>query len=411
MHHYFMATHCARRASPIVRCIAALVVCASTIAVARADVATNGLSPTSPHTWRVGPAHPLKRIAEAAALARDGDTVVIEPGDYPGDVATWAQSNLTIRAAKCCARITAEGKSAEKKAIWVFKGDRIVVENVVLEGARADDRNGAGIRHEGGSLVVRNSRFLGNEMGIMTWNAPHAELLVERSEFAHNRIAGPLRLDPVGHQIYVGRIARFTLRDSYVHHGWGGHLVKSRARESNLYCNRLTDEAEGRSSYEAEFPDGGVVTMVGNIVAQSPDTDNETLIAFGAERYFWPDNTLRLVNNTLVDSRARRRPLLRIRPGATSLVIANNLLVGVASTAVESLSSQARAEPFDVPRLRESDFRLHQKSRLVGTAHELDSPGTSNLRPACEYLHPHSSRSIPRQPYSPGAMQSRIDSR
>ena len=74
---------------------------------------------------------------------------------------------------------------------------------------RVADQNGAGIRHEGGRLVVRNCRFTDNEIGILTWGDPRAELIVERSEFDHNAVAsGRRRIDP-GHQIYVGRIGRF----------------------------------------------------------------------------------------------------------------------------------------------------------------------------------------------------------
>ncbi len=89
--------------------------------------------------------------------------------------------------------------------------------------------------------------FDGNQMGLMTWNDNHAELVVERSEFHHNRVASTYKDgDPVGHQIYVGSIGRFTLIDSYVHAGAHGHLVKTRARENRIVNNRLTDEARER---------------------------------------------------------------------------------------------------------------------------------------------------------------------
>lgn len=36
----------------------------------------------------------------------------------------------------------------------------------------------------------------------------------------------------------------------------------------HIYYNRLTDEAGGQASYELEFPNGGMVYVVGNIVEQ-----------------------------------------------------------------------------------------------------------------------------------------------
>jgi hypothetical protein len=49
-------------------------------------------------TITVGHGKAIRSIAQAAALARDGDTIEIAVGDYPHDVAVWTQNNLTIRA-------------------------------------------------------------------------------------------------------------------------------------------------------------------------------------------------------------------------------------------------------------------------------------------------------------------------
>ena len=385
------------------RCFGAAIV-AAMLAVS-VDAAAEPSSPLQ--VIRVGPQHPIKRIADAAKIARDGATVLIEPGEYIGDVATWPQSRLTLRAAGCCVRLTARGAVAESKAIWVIKGDDVVVEGVEMRGARVPHRNGAGIRHEGGRLVVRDSRFTGNQMGILTWNDPRAELVVERSEFDHNGIAGaPRNGDPVGHQIYVGRIARFTLRESYVHHGHYGHLVKSRARENVIEYNRLTDEDGGRASYELEFPDGGIARVVGNILQQGERTENAAIVAFGAERFFWPRNELYPVHNTLVDDHGSVLPMLRIRPGADALEIAGNLVHSRAGLSVDAnLATQPRAGARDLPAAARYDFRIAPDSPLLGSA-RTSGANDSALRPTREYVHPRSSRPLPQAPASPGAMQS-----
>ena len=127
-----------------------------------------------------------------------------------------------------------------------------------FRGAAVASKNGAGIRHEGGLLTVRNCVFERNEMGLLTWNSPSAELVVERCEFRYNAVRGPYQPGGrIGHQLYAGSIRRLMLRDSYFHGGAFGHLVKSRARENHILCNRLTDDAAGRASYELEFPNGG----------------------------------------------------------------------------------------------------------------------------------------------------------
>src|SRR5262245_14253360 len=79
---------------------------------------------------RVGPERELKLPSAAAQIARDGDTVEIDAGDYAGDAAIWRQHRLMIRGVGGRARLRAEGASAEGKAIWVIKGSDVTVESV-----------------------------------------------------------------------------------------------------------------------------------------------------------------------------------------------------------------------------------------------------------------------------------------
>lgn len=361
---------------------------------------------------RVGPQHKLNRVAEAARLAKDGDVVEIEAGEYLNDVASWSQSRITIRALGGRARMRSIGDSAEGKAIWVIKGNDVTVEGIEFAGGRVPDRNGAGIRHEGGKLTLRDCLFERNEMGILTWNNEAAELEVERSEFRHNSVSPRYREgDPIGHQIYVGAIARFTLRESYVHHGAFGHLVKSRARENHIYYNRITDEVGGRSSYELEFPNGGLAYVVGNIIQQGSQTENANIIAFGAEGYTWPRNELYLGNNTLVDDWPQGGNFLRAAPGNKRIKAVNNLLIGknrLEPAGGEEYIANHQAEWSDVALAVREDYRLKRGSKLVGKAVD---PGEANgvkLRPEREYVHPTSSRLLPDGPYSPGATQSLV---
>lgn len=358
---------------------------------------------------RVGPHGQFRRIADAARVAPDGALVLIEPGSYASDVASWPQRTLTLRAEPCCARLIASGASAEGKAIWVIKGMDVLVENVEFEGARVPDQNGAGIRQEGpGRLTIRNCRFTGNELGLLTSGDPRAELVVERSEFDHNRIHDRGFTAPVGHQIYVGPIGRFTLRESYVHDGFAGHLVKSRARENVIEYNRLTDGPDGQASYELEFPNGGLAHVVGNVIGQSAKTRNATMVSFGAEGLRWPRNALYLVNNTLVDDLGASRRLVAVRSGSVRAVSVNNLLVSArpprGSRATRPGFSWASAA--DMPGAAQGDYRLVATSPLAGTAVDAPVVDGMSLRPRREYVQPRDSTRVPARPYSPGALQS-----
>ncbi len=88
-----------------------------------------------PLTIVVGPGGSVATVAQAARLAHSGDTIEVEAGDYVGDVASWSQDDLTVRAVGGRVRIIAHGNDAESKAIWVIKGTRVVVEGIEFTGA------------------------------------------------------------------------------------------------------------------------------------------------------------------------------------------------------------------------------------------------------------------------------------
>ncbi len=377
----------------------------SEVALPLTSVATR----TATRVLSVGPRRKLKAIADAARLARDGDIVEIDASDYLDDVASWPQSDLVIRAVGGRARMLSRSACAEEKAIFVIKGNRVVVENIEFSGAHVPHRNGAGIRHEGGKLTVRNCLFERNEMGLLTWNQQAAELVVESSEFGDNAVAPNHEPgEPIGHQLYVGSIGRFTLRDSYFHHGMFGHLVKSRAKENRVINNRITDEAGGRASYELEFPNGGVAYVLGNIIEQSARTENEVIVSFGAERYKWPDNELYLVNNTLIDELPRGGVFLRVWPGAGNVKVINNLLFGegdLETAGVGEYRANFHAGAGDFASPGAYDYRLKRRSKLIGKAENPGNAGAINLRPSREYVHLCDSRPVPVATYSPGALQ------
>jgi hypothetical protein len=359
---------------------------------------------TQQRVIRVGPAGEVPTIAEASRIARSGDTIEIEAGDYVGDVAVWAQMELTIRGVNGRPRLVAAGASAEGKGIWVVRGQRVSVENVAFLGARVQHRNGAGIRLERGSLTVRDCLFDNNENGILTANEPSIELVVENSEFARNGVGGGHT-----HTLYAGRIAKLVVAGSYFHEGGIGHLLKSRARESRVLYNRLTDEA-GRASYELEFPDGGLAIVLGNLIEQGPRTENPAIVSFGAEGYRWPRNELHLGHNTIINDRPQGGVFVAATEGKGFVRAVNNLLVGKGSLEIKvrhGLSGNETAEWEEFALASRLDFRLKAASSLVGTSQPAVTAQGVALVPTHEYVHPVRTAPIPAgTPLSPGAFQS-----
>lgn len=354
---------------------------------------------------QVGKGRTLTLPSEAAALARDGDVVEIDGGDYWADAAVWTQKKLTLRGVNGRVRLFAGGASAEGKAIWVLRDGDFLVENIEFVGARVADRNGAGIRFERGHLTVRNCVFRDNETGLLTSNDRQAELEIENSEFGPNGF----RDGSYHHNLYVGQIARLSVRGSYFHHATEGHLFKSRARENHIFYNRFTDEVGGASSYELEIAEGGLAYVVGNVLQQSVTSENPHILSYGTEGYTWPRNELYLSHNTFVDDKPRNGVFLRLKPGAHKVRAVNNLLIGkgrLEDAGPGDYRGNEHGEWSDVVLVQRHDYHLRRQSRLVGIARDPGSAGDISLRPEAEYHHPRDVLSLPAgTPLSPGAMQ------
>lgn len=354
---------------------------------------------------RVGPNRDIRRIADAARLARNGDTVEIDAGSYRADVATWTQSDLTVRGIGGRAVLDAAGTSAEGKAIFVTRGQRTLIENVEFRGTPVADRNGAGIRLETGSLTFPHCAFLYNDTGLMTANSGDIALDIQYCEFAHNGIANDTLAT---HQLYVGSIGRLTVWGCYFHHGLRGHLLKSRARTSMIQYSRLTDEG-GQASYELEFANGGEAYVIGNLIEQSPATENFNMVSYGAEAAIWSRNLFVASHNTLVNRRLLGGRFFQLKRAPDLIRVENNLLVGPALTGLpgeDGVGPNPRAWFGSLADTDGFDFRLRAQASVREAPLGDSSPvGEWSLRPRYEYRHPLSVRALaPSQRLLPGAL-------
>jgi hypothetical protein len=82
----------------------------------------------------VGPQRHPQAPSDAAAIAKDGDVVRIDPGDYV-DCAVWRASDLVLEAPEGAAHVRDE--ACGEKAIWVIAGDDVTIDNVTLRRASA----------------------------------------------------------------------------------------------------------------------------------------------------------------------------------------------------------------------------------------------------------------------------------
>lgn len=279
-------------------------------------------APGQAQVIRVVPGSAIATPSAAARLARDGDTVEIAAAVYRGDVAIWTQNNLTLRGVGGRPHLDASGRSAEGKAIWVIKGNNTRIANMEFSGAHVGDRNGAGVRLEGTGLVVEDSYFHDNDMGILAGPNPASDVVLRNSEFARNRLLGETG-GSIGHNIYIGAVNSLTVTGCKVHGAEVGHNVKSRARITTLVDNDIFDGPEGRSSYLVDLPAGGMATLKNNRLLRGTRPENTTLVSYGAEELLYDANRLTVIGNSFVND-YRNGIFINNHSGAPAEIIGNS---------------------------------------------------------------------------------------
>jgi len=332
---------------------------------------------------QVGPRRAVKTPSKAADIAKDGDTIEIDAGLYSGDVATWTRNSLTIRGVEGRAHLDANGKSAQGKGIWVIQGKNTTIENIEFSGAAVPDQNGAGIRQEGAGLTLRNCYFHDNQNGILTGANLSSDILIEYTEFARNGYG-----DGQTHNMYIGNVRTFTLRYSYSHQAKIGHLVKSRAQTNYILYNRLTDET-GTASYEINLPNGGRSYIIGNLIQQSPNTNNDTIISYADEGASNPLQELYVVNNTLVNDYPNGT-FVRVSGSPSSSRLVNNLFIGPGTVLRGQGTQTTNLVTRNAHLVNQAGYDYH----LSTGSHAINAgtpPGTAagyDLTPLYEYVHP-----------------------
>jgi hypothetical protein len=253
----------------------------------------------------VGEGHQFRQPSEAIAVARDGDTIAIYPGQY-FDCAVVHQNNLVIEGKGAGAVMT--DKPCSGKALLITDGNNITIRNLTLQRARVPDENGAGIRAEGGDLTVENARFLDNENGLLAADRAGAKIRIIGSEFIGNGKC----TRSCAHALYVNHIALLRVERSKFLGTHVGHNIKSRAARTEIVDSVIEDGPDGSSSYLIEAPNGGSLIVEGNTMQKGPKTDNPAnAIMIGAEGVTQPTEEVIIRNNTFTNDQRRRTNFVR----------------------------------------------------------------------------------------------------
>jgi len=246
--------------------------------------------PARGDTLRVGPNETYKTPSAAAAVAKNGDHIQIEPGQY-FDCAVWQADNLVIEGTAPGVVIT--DKTCNGMGLFVIWGNNTTVRNLTLTRARVPDMNGAGIRLVKGSLTVDGVKFIDDQNGLFG-GVPGTTVTVRNSDFDRNGTCA----GACAHAIYIENVDLLRVQNSYFANTRQGHSIKSRALRTEVVGCTITDGPEGTSSYLIEIANGGTLIARDNTLEKGPKAENHTAaIAIGAEGVTHPTPEITISNN------------------------------------------------------------------------------------------------------------------
>ncbi len=246
--------------------------------------------PSSGATLDVGPTRTYKTPSAAAAVAKNGDHIRIDPGQY-FDCAVWHADNLVIEGTGAGVVIT--DKTCMGKGLFVVEGNNTTIRNLTLTRARVPDANGAGIRLDNGNLTVDGVKFIDNQNGILG-GVPGTTVTIRNSEFDKNGVCERA----CAHAVYVNNVDLVHVENSRFYNTRQGHSVKSRALRTEVVGSTITDGPEGTSSYLIDAPNGGTLIVRDNTLEKGPKAENhKAAIAIGEEGVTHPTPEITITNN------------------------------------------------------------------------------------------------------------------
>ena len=341
-----------------------------------------------PAVLHVGPTEAFKLPSQAATAAHDGDTILIDAGTYPGDLATFNANNLTIEGVgHGRAKVDASNVAIpNRKAIWLINGTNTTVENVELSGAHDKaglDKNWAGIREQGSTLTILNSYFHDDDDGILVNAGATSDITIKGSVVR-------LTTDTATATATTCTSARSGPSPSSSAQSTdavAGHLVKSRAQTNKILYNQPDRRARTPStSYELDLPNGGASYVIGNVIEQGPKSANSTIVSYAEEGAANPVQELYFVNNTVVNDLGRGT-FVNVVGKPTDVRLINNIFAGGGTilSGVGTLTTNLVSNNPGFVNAAAGHYQLKAGSPAIDAGTD---PGTVNgvsLAPAYEY--------------------------
>ena len=361
--------------------------------------------------WLAGPEGSALTLDQALSQAKDGDTIELLSGEYRGNL-LFDNRKLTLRGppGDKPALVKGDGKPGSAKALWTVRGGNMSIVGIEFRGARSADGGGAGVRQEGGELLIERCSFYDNEHGVLSLNDDQAKLTISASVLG----LAPKVVGGLHHLLNVGRIAKLSVSGSRFQQGFEGHLMKTRARENIISYNFIHDGNRGGASYEIDIANGGLATVIGNVVGQGADSQNPVMLIYGSEDRAWDRNELVVSHNTFINHGWFPAWVLRVikehLPPNTPVLAVNNLIVGGGVFGLGATGEFQGNRHATKGMLRDAEtyaFELPAGSMWRNSGVDPRNIGGKDVSPKAEYMWPVGIKALSaeRNSWAPGAFQ------
>lgn len=355
-------------------------------------------------TITVGPGQTYTTPCAAIAAASAGDEIDIQAGTYD-DSCNITTAGLHLKGVGGMPKIDVTGQTlANEKGIYAIEADDVIIENLELTGAAipsSEGENGAGLRIQSNGVIVTNCYIHDNQNGILS-GPPTAGMgtqTIDHTQFENNSLGnGCTDGNGCTHNAYVGDYAHLIFQFNWTHMAGsdGGHLLKSRALESDILYNRITGET-GDDSYEVDLPNGGTAILVGNVIEKGPNTGNSGVsVNYGEEGLGTGTNVLYAANNTFVNDSSGNTTFINIATGGMLGAAKDNIFSGTGTpSSTGALSADnLTGSNFMFVNPAMYDYHLQAGSPAIGKGVAEGSAGSFPLTPEWEYVDPVSA--VPR---------------
>ncbi len=247
-------------------------------------------------TLEVGATKEYKLPSSAAAAAKDGDRIAIQPGEY-FDCMTLGADKLVFEGVGDPEKIVLTDKVCGGKGLLITTGNGITIRNLTLTRARVVDGNGAGIRNEAADLTIENVRFINNQNGVLSTPQKAGTITITGSLFDRN--GNCKNSGGCAHGLYIGNALSLRIDRTTFLGTKEGHHIKSRAARTEITGCTIQDGPEGTASYLIEVPIGGTLIVRDSTLQKGPEAENHSAaIVIGAEGVSQRTPEITIENNT-----------------------------------------------------------------------------------------------------------------